>query len=149
MYTAFLIKYAEIGIKGKNRYLFEDALVKQIRYALNRCDGEFLVHKTQGRIYIEVLSEYDFEETVENLQTVFGISGICPVVHVEDEGYEKLAEDVVKYIDDIYPDKNKTFKVCLKKSKKKLSVGFHGIKPRIRRCYFGCLRYNEGRCTSS
>ena len=23
-YHAFLIKYAEIGIKGKNRYLFED-----------------------------------------------------------------------------------------------------------------------------
>ena len=27
MYKAFLIKYAEIAIKGKNRYLFEDALV--------------------------------------------------------------------------------------------------------------------------
>ena len=34
MYKAFLIKYAEIGIKGKNRFLFEDALVRQIRYAL-------------------------------------------------------------------------------------------------------------------
>ena len=30
MFTAFLIKYAEIGVKGKNRYLFEEALVKQI-----------------------------------------------------------------------------------------------------------------------
>ena len=27
MYKAFLIKYGEIGVKGKNRYLFEDALV--------------------------------------------------------------------------------------------------------------------------
>ena len=34
MKTAFLIKYAEIGIKGKNRYVFEDALMKQIRFAL-------------------------------------------------------------------------------------------------------------------
>ena len=33
MYQAFLVKYAEIGIKGKNRYLFEDALVKQIKKA--------------------------------------------------------------------------------------------------------------------
>ena len=31
---AFLIKYAEIGIKGKNRYMFEDALVRQIKYAM-------------------------------------------------------------------------------------------------------------------
>ena len=32
MYKAFLIKYAEIAIKGKNRYIFEDALVAQIKY---------------------------------------------------------------------------------------------------------------------
>ena len=108
MYKAFLIKYAEIGVKGKNRYLFEDALVAQIKYALKKCDGEFLVHKTQGRIYVDALTEYDFDETVEHLQKVFGISGICPVVYVEDEGFEKLCEDVVTYIDNVYPDKNKT-----------------------------------------
>ena len=108
MFTAFLIKYAEIGVKGKNRYLFEDALVRQIRFALQRCEGRFEVTKTQGRIYVEALSEFDFEETVDNLKTVFGISGICPVVHVEDEGFEKLSEDVIRYIDKAYPDKNVT-----------------------------------------
>ena len=50
MFTAFLIKYAEIGIKGRNRYLFEDALVHQIKFALKKCEGKFLIHKTQGRI---------------------------------------------------------------------------------------------------
>ena len=44
-FHSFLIKYGEIGIKGKNRYIFEDALVRQIRYALQGADGEFLVHK--------------------------------------------------------------------------------------------------------
>ncbi len=118
MYKAFLIKYAEIGVKGKNRYLFEDALVAQIKYALKKCDGEFLVHKTQGRIYVDALTEYDFDETVEHLQKVFGISGICPVVYVEDEGFEKLCEDVVTYIDNVYPDKNKTFKVQARRARK-------------------------------
>ena len=42
-FHSFLIKYGEIGIKGKNRYIFEDALVRQIRYALQGVDGEFLV----------------------------------------------------------------------------------------------------------
>ena len=28
VYQSFLIKYAEIGTKGKNRYLFEDALIR-------------------------------------------------------------------------------------------------------------------------
>ena len=35
MFKAFLVKYAEIGIKGKNRYLFEDALIRQMEYVLN------------------------------------------------------------------------------------------------------------------
>ena len=39
MYKSFLIKYAEIGVKGKNRYLFEEALVKQIKYALKKAEG--------------------------------------------------------------------------------------------------------------
>ena len=34
MFKAFLVKYAEIGIKGKNRYLFEDALSRQLVYVL-------------------------------------------------------------------------------------------------------------------
>lgn len=118
MFTAFLIKYAEIGVKGKNRYLFEDALVQQIKYALKRCEGEFKVRKTQGRIYVDAVSEFDFDETVDNLKTVFGISGICPVVYVEDEGFEKLGQTIVEYMDNVYPDKNKTFKVNARRARK-------------------------------
>ena len=118
MFTAFLIKYAEIGIKGRNRYLFEDALVHQIKFALKQCEGKFLIHKTQGRIYVDAQSEFDFEEVVARLQTVFGISGICPVVYVEDEGFEKLCETVIGYIADVYPDRNKTFKVAARRARK-------------------------------
>ena len=118
MYKAFLIKYAEIGVKGKNRYLFEDALANQIKYALKKCDGEFQVRKTQGRIYVDAMTDFDFEDTVEHLQRVFGISAICPVVYVEDEGFEKLCEDVIAFLDTVYPDKNKTFKVNARRARK-------------------------------
>ncbi|MCI9034662.1 MAG: tRNA 4-thiouridine(8) synthase ThiI [Lachnospiraceae bacterium] len=118
MYKSFLIKYAEIGVKGKNRYIFEDRLCDQIRYALRRCDGEFEVTKSQGRIYVNALSAFDFDETVENLKTVFGISGICPVVKVEDCGFEKLCEEVVSYMDRVYPDKHMTFKVEARRARK-------------------------------
>ncbi len=118
MFTAFLIKYAEIGVKGKNRYVFEDALVNQIKYALRRCEGEFEVYKMQGRIYVDAKSEFDYDETIENLKTVFGVSGICPVVYVEDKGFEELAKDVVKYMDNVYPDKHKTFKVFARRARK-------------------------------
>lgn len=112
MYKAFLIKYAEIGVKGKNRDLFEEALVRQIKYALKRCEGEFRVRRTRGRIYIDVLSDdYDYEETIDNLKTVCGVSAICPMVQLEDEGFDKLCESAVSYMDEHYPDKNITFKV--------------------------------------
>ena len=118
MYKSFLIKYAEIGVKGKNRYIFEDRLCDQIRFALKRCDGDFEVTKKQGRIYVNALNDFDFDETVENLKTVFGISGICPVVHVEDEGFEKLCEAVISYMDKVYTDKNITFKVETRRARK-------------------------------
>ncbi len=118
MFTAFLIKYAEIGIKGKNRYLFEDALVHQIKYALKKCEGQFLIHKTQGRIYIDAQTEFDFDETVERLQTVFGISGICPVVYVEDEGFDKLCDIITQYVKDVHPEGNQSFKVNARRARK-------------------------------
>ena len=118
MFTAFLIKYAEIGIKGKNRYLFEDALIRQIKYALKKCEGEFAIRKTMGRIFVEAQSEFDFEETVERLQKVFGIWGICPVIYVEDEGWDKLCERVVAYLGEMYPDRQRTFKVNARRSRK-------------------------------
>lgn len=118
MFKAFLIKYGEIGIKGKNRYLFENALVEQIRYVLKEVEGTFAVTKEQGRVYIECLSAYDHEETVAALQRVFGIVGICPVVHVEDQGFEQLAEDVLSYVKWMYPDGRRTFKVNTRRARK-------------------------------
>ena len=52
-YKSFLIKYAEIGVKGKNRYIFEEALVKQIERVLSKCDGEFAVTRVNGRMYVD------------------------------------------------------------------------------------------------
>ena len=118
MFKAFLIKYAEIGIKGKNRYLFEDALVRQIKHALKKCEGKFLIHKTQGRIYVDAETDFDYDEVVAHLKQVFGISGICPVVYVEDEGFEKLCDTIIQYIADVYPERNKTFKVAARRARK-------------------------------
>ena len=117
-FHTFLLKYGEIGIKGKNRYLFEDALVRQVRYALRDVDGEFYVHKSQARIYVDCEGEYDYEETVEHLKRVFGIVGICPVVRMEDKGFDELKKDVVAYMDELYPDKKMTFKVEARRARK-------------------------------
>ena len=118
MYKAFLIKYGENGVNGKSRYLFEDALVRQIRYALKKTDGEFEVTKENGRIYATAVSDFDFDEAVEALKTVFGIIGICPVVQIEDNGFDDLADTVIKYFDSAYPDKHFSFKVNARRARK-------------------------------
>jgi tRNA uracil 4-sulfurtransferase len=117
-YKTFLIKYGEIGVKGKNRYLFEDALVKQIRLALERADGTFNVSKESGRIYVDTDGEYDYEDTVAALKTVFGIVGICPMVRIEDKDYENLKKAVVDYVGMAYADKNISFKIDTRRADK-------------------------------
>jgi thiamine biosynthesis protein ThiI len=118
MYSSFLIKYAEIAIKGKNRYLFEDKLVANITYQLKHVEGTFSVRKESGRIYVETEGTYDYEETVAALQKVFGIVGICPVILIEDEGFEALAARVIQHVEETYPDKNFTFKVDARRARK-------------------------------
>ncbi|MDR1772682.1 MAG: tRNA 4-thiouridine(8) synthase ThiI [Hungatella sp.] len=126
-YQSFLIKYAEIGVKGKNRYLFEDALVAQIRHSLKRVDGDFVVSKESGRIYVTAESDYDFDEVIEAFKCIFGIAAICPMVQVEDNGYEDLKKQVLSYVDEFYEDKNFTFKVNARRGNKKYPVNSEQI----------------------
>ena len=70
-FQAFLIKYGEIGLKGKNRYMFEDALMNQIRFSLKDVEGTFHVHKAQARIFVECEGYYDYDETVAALTTAY------------------------------------------------------------------------------
>ncbi len=118
MFRLFLIKYGEIGIKGKNRHVFEEALVRQIEHALKPVDGEFEVSQERGRVYVEALGEYDYDETVLALSRVFGIVAICPMWQAEEQGFEKLAENVLAYVKEVYPDRNKSFKVQAKRANK-------------------------------
>ncbi len=117
-YKSFLIKYGEIGVKGKNRYIFEDALMKQIRIALKDVYGKFFVSKELGRIYVDTDGDYDYEDTIDRLGKVFGIVGICPMVRIESKDYENLKKRVVEYVDEVYPDKNFTFKVDTRRADK-------------------------------
>ncbi len=118
MYKAFLIKYAEIAIKGKNRYIFEDALVAQIKYQLKNVEGEFRIVKEMGRIFIYTDGEFDYDETIEALKRVFGIFSICPAVVLEDEGFERLSQEVTEYVKKLYGEKALTFKVNTRRNKK-------------------------------
>ena len=117
-YKSFLIKYGEIGVKGKNRYLFEDALMKQIHIALTAVEGEFVVSKELGRIYVDADKDYDEDEVISALTKVFGIVAVCPMVRIEDKDFENLKKAVVEYMDKVYENKKITFKVDTRRADK-------------------------------
>ncbi|MCR5651617.1 MAG: tRNA 4-thiouridine(8) synthase ThiI [Lachnospiraceae bacterium] len=118
MFHSFLIKYAEIGVKGKNRYLFEDALIQQIKYGLRALPGHFSLSKGNGRIYVECPEGYDYDETVSILSRVFGISAFCPMVYSEDKSIDGIKKKVIQYIRDNYEDISFSFKVDTRRANK-------------------------------
>ncbi len=118
MFKAFLIKYAEIGIKGKNRYIFENALRDQIKFALKEVEGEFEVVKEQGRIYVEGLTAFDYEETIDALKRVFGIASICPTMIVDSTEWGDITKAAKEYMTNVYGEKELTFKVLAKRANK-------------------------------
>lgn len=121
-FQSFLIKYAEIGTKGKNRYLFEDALIKQIKNALKKVEGSFISSKESGRIYVQALEPYDYDEVIGALQQVFGIAWICPMLQIEEKDYDNLKKAVTDYIEQVYPDPSFTFKVDSRRADKNYPV---------------------------
>ena len=120
---AFLCKYAEIGIKGKNRYKFENALCEQIRRRLAKIDGEFTVVREQGRIFVEADGDYDFEDAIDAMSHVFGVSGISPVDVIEEKDWDKLTVCVGDFVEHQYGSKPFTFKVKCRRSDKHYQIG--------------------------
>ena len=116
-YRAFLIKYGEIGLKGKNRGYFEDCLVKQVRHNLAPL-GDYHVSKEQGRVFVECPEDFDYEDTVKAISKVFGIVGFSPVVIVESVEWEDVKKAVGDFVDTVYENKDFTFKCFAKRGDK-------------------------------
>ena len=121
MYQAFLVKYGEIGLKGNNRHIFENALKNRIMDSL-RPLGEYIVVREQGRIFVECPQGYDYEDTVEALGRVFGVTGFCPVKVVETTEWETVKQATGDFVEEMYPQKNFTFKVAAKRADKQYPI---------------------------
>ncbi|MGB9809271.1 MAG: tRNA uracil 4-sulfurtransferase ThiI, partial [Caldanaerobacter sp.] len=124
MKDVLLIKYGELALKGENRSFFENALVKNIKYALRDFDG-VKVEKTHGRIYVEC--EKNVEEAIERLKKVFGIVGITRAKEADLDLEEifKAAVDLMK------SHQGKTFKVETKRPNKAFPYNSMEISRRV------------------
>lgn len=121
MYNIAIVKYGEIGVKGKNRYIFENKLIKNIKNMLSHI-GKFNVYKEYGRIYVD-LGEYseDYEEVLEEIKKVFGVVGVCPGIRAEKD-YDKLKELALKLLEEKIEEGSKSFKVSSRRGDKSLEL---------------------------
>ena len=121
MYNIAIVKYGEIGVKGKNRYIFENKLIKNIKSMLSPL-GKFNVYKEYGRIYVD-LGEFaeDYEEVLEEIKKVFGVVGVCPGIRAEKD-YDKLKELALRLLEEKIEEGSKSFKVTSRRGDKSLPL---------------------------
>lgn len=84
MKQTILIKYGEIILKGLNRPLFEDVLIRNIKRALRGMAVQE-IWKAQATIYVEPGDGADLDEMIQRLQKVFGIVYIIRASLVEKD----------------------------------------------------------------
>ena len=120
MKKTILVRYGEIILKGYNRPVFEDALVTNIRKAIDS-EGPVNITKAQATIYIEPAeSDNQVEGIVEKLKKVFGIVSIVVAYKTEKSIEGAVAE--IKESFDTQLKSARTFKVEAKRADKKFPL---------------------------
>lgn len=115
MYNLLIVKYGEIGVKGKNRYIFENKLIKNIKNILKPF-GRFNIYKEYGRIYVDV-DDTNYQMVADEVRKVFGVVGVCPAIR-DEKSYDVLKKRALDLMEEAIKKGAKTFKVASKRGDK-------------------------------
>ncbi|MDE5753424.1 MAG: tRNA 4-thiouridine(8) synthase ThiI, partial [Oscillospiraceae bacterium] len=120
MKEIILVKFGEMALKGQNKYSFEDALFRQIKYRLKNT-GNFRYSSAQSTIYIEPLEENtDLDAVIEILRKIFGIASICRAC-VCEKNFTDIQEKTLHYLREQLEDAD-SFKIEAKRADKKFPM---------------------------
>ena len=121
MEKGLLVKYGEIAIRGKNRYLFENQLIASIRKNIDDLDPGHFIKKEQGRFIIyNKNGETDVDGLIERVKIVYGVLGVCPCIISKVQDFEIMRDLALDYFKQTYPflAPGTTFKVLTKRADK-------------------------------
>ncbi len=122
MERVVLIKYAEIGLKGKNRRDFENVLIENIK----RVTGWEIVWRW-GRLFAKVDWE---EEDVSALSKTFGVQNYSPT-YLTELNLEEMIEASLKLTEKEMEKGAKTFKVYARRAQTKFPFGVYEINRKV------------------
>lgn len=118
MKKILLVKYGEIAIRGKNRWIIENKLIAIIERNLSKL-GRYSVQKEQGRFLVQYLDgEMDYDKVIPCVVNIFGVLGVCPGIMLEDQSLENLKASALAYMKEFYPNGGYSFKVTARRSNK-------------------------------
>lgn len=112
-YRYLMVKYGELGLKGKNKQQFINKLVKNIEIAVESSKPRKVINNW-GRLLVPV--SHDIPEIIDRLEKVFGIYALCPVVEVKKD-MDKIKEAAWEVLQDALP-RGGSFKVESRRSDK-------------------------------
>ena len=121
MRKALLVKYGEIAIRGKNRYIFENQLIAAIRKNIDNLEVSHYIKKEQGRLVIyNKHGETDVEALIPRVRVVYGVLGVSPCIINADLDFPVIRDLALEYFRDRYPTlpEGATFKVFAKRADK-------------------------------
>ncbi len=120
MKEVILIKNGELALKGLNRHIFEDLLIKNMKHRLSET-GKFSFIRAQSTIVAEPESENtDLDSAVEKLKKVFGIAAFSRAAAVEKD-FQTILTTAGAYLENDLMCAS-TFKVEAKRSDKKFPL---------------------------
>lgn len=120
MKEILLLKYGEVVLKGANKSVFENAMVRDIKRKVADC-GNFSVSRCQSTVFVEPLDDFaDIDGALEACKKVFGIVSICRAA-VCDKDMDSILKTVKEYIPE-YLTGCRTFKADAKRSDKKFPL---------------------------
>lgn len=117
-YDHILIRYGELGLKGKNMKHFIIQLQKNIQTALWAFPN-VRVKRTQGRVFVELHGE-SADPIMEELQKVYGIHSLSLAIKVEND-LNDIKQGALFALQQ-NPDKQ-TFKVSVRRANKGFPIG--------------------------
>src|SRR3990167_7825571 len=113
----YLIRYDELGLKGKNRFFFEKKLISNIKEKLKEVSTpkfEYTIDHLWGRLLVRC---EESSEVRSRLLKIFGISSLSPIVEVPSD-LSTIQEKALALV----PHRSSTFRVTTRRVDKKFPL---------------------------
>ena len=123
IYDRIVLRYGDLTMKGKNRSVFEDKMLKSVKQAMKPFP-EVTYWRTYGRLYV-LLNGTPHEPVIDRLKDLFGIVSVSPVMVVESnlDAIRTASEAAMNSLERIPA----TFKVSARRAYKKFPHGSHEL----------------------